>query len=209
MKLTILGGTGRTGRVLIEQSLAAGHDVTAFTRTPWRLGIEHAKLAPIHWNMDEADKAVDALAGSDAVLSVMGPVANVPGFAVSRSMELIITAMQKHAVRRLIVTAGAGVRDPSDTPKRADRLMSVALRLSARHVVADMRRLVEIVRASDRDWTIIRVPRLTDEPRQGRMIVGYVGRDMGITLSRADLAAFLLKQIGDKTYLHKAPMISN
>jgi putative NADH-flavin reductase len=209
MKLTILGGTGRTGRILIEQALAAGYDVTAFTRTPWRLGIEHAKLSPIHWHIDEADKSVDALAGSVAVFSVMGPVNNVPGFAVSRSLELIIAAMQKHAVRRLIVTAGAGVRDPSDTPKQADRLKGVALRLAARHVVADMRRLVEIVRSSDRDWTIIRVPSLTDEPRQGRMIVGYVGRDMGVSLSRADLAAFLLKQIGDDTYLRKAPMISN
>jgi uncharacterized protein YbjT (DUF2867 family) len=209
MKLTILGGTGRTGRILIEQALAAGHEVTAFTRTPWRLGIEHAKLSPIHWNINEADKSVDALAGSVAVFSVMGPVNNVPGFAVSRSLELIIAAMQKHAVRRLIVTAGAGVRDPSDTPKRADQLMGMALRLAAPHVLADMRRLVEVVRSSDRAWTIIRVPKLTDEPRQGRMIVGYVGRDMGVTLSRADLAAFLLKQIGDDTYLHKAPMISN
>jgi len=118
-------------------------------------------------------------------------------------------AMRQHNVKRLIVTAGAGVRDPSDTPKRADRLLSVALRVAARHVVADMQRLVDVVRGSDRDWTVIRVPRLTDEPRQGRMIVGYVGRDMGKTLSRADLSAFLLKQIDDQTYLRKSPMISN
>jgi putative NADH-flavin reductase len=209
MKLSILGGTGRTGRILIEQALAADYEVTAFTRAPWRLGIENAKLRPVHWNMEEAERAVDALAGSRAVISVMGPVSNVPGLAVSRSMELIIAAMQERSVRRLIATAGAGVRDPSDTPKRADRLMSLALRVAARHVVDDMKRLVDVVRASDLDWTIIRVPRLTDEPRQGRTIVGYVGRDMGLTLSRADLAGFLLKQIADDTYLRKAPMLSN
>jgi putative NADH-flavin reductase len=209
MKLAIFGGTGRTGRILIEQALAAGNEVTAFTRTPWRLGIKNAKLSPVHWNLPEAEKVLAALAGSAAVFSVMGPVSNEPGFAVSQSMERVIAAMQQHGVRRLIVTAGAGVRDPSDTPKRSDLLMGIALRLAARNVVADMKRLVEVVRASDRDWTVIRVPRLTDEPRQGRMIVGYVGRDIGTTLSRADLAAFLLNQIDDHAYLRKAPLISN
>lgn len=50
---------------------------------------------------------------------------------------------------------------------------------------------------------------LDDAPRTGRLDVGYVNKDMGMRLSRADLAEFMLKQLSDTTYLRQAPAISN
>lgn len=65
------------------------------------------------------------------------------------------------------------------------------------------------VRASDLDWTVVRVPMLTDEPQTGKIQVGYVGKGMGARISRADMADFILRQVNDNTYLRKAPAISN
>jgi putative NADH-flavin reductase len=209
MKLVIFGANGRTGKLLVEQALAASHAVTAFARMPWRLGIAHAGLTIVQWDPQDAAAIAEAVAGSDAVLSVMGPTRNVPDLAVSQGMERVIAAMKVHAVRRLIVSAGAGVSDPSDMRALLHKVSGAIALLRARHVYADMKRVVELVRASGLEWTIVRVPRLTDQPRQGRLRIGYVGRDMGTTLARADLAAFLLKQLDDQTYLRKAPMISN
>ena len=87
--------------------------------------------------------------------------------------------------------------------------MNVLLKLAAGNVYEDMRRTVELVRASGLDWTVVRVPRLTEDPPTGAVKVGYVGKGMGVRLSRSDMAEFMLKQAADKTYVCKAPAISN
>ena len=63
---------------------------------------------------------------------------------------------------------------------------------------------------SDTNWNIVRVSMLNNKPRMGKIKAGYLGRkQVGMDLSRADLAAFLLEQVRDKTYLRQAPAISN
>jgi NAD(P)H-binding len=66
------------------------------------------------------------------------------------------------------------------------------------------------VRASDTDWTIVRVSMLNNNPASGRIRAGYLGKkQVGTNLSRADLAAFLLGQVQDATWSRQAPAISN
>jgi hypothetical protein len=72
-----------------------------------------------------------------------------------------------------------------------------------------MARTVDLVRASQLDWTVVRVPRLTDEPPRGDIRVGYVVKGAGIRVSRADLAAFMLRQLDDESFIRRAPAISN
>lgn len=209
MKLAILGGTGRTGLALVEQALAAGHTVTALARNPAKLALRHERLRVIQGDVTDAECVARVVAGADAVLSVLGPASNAPVFAISRGMAHVLAAMQRHAVRRLVVSAGAGVRDPQDAPGLVDRGMGVLLKLVARNVYADMRRTVDLVRASDRDWTVVRVPMLVDGPRTGRVQAGYVGKGMGMRITRADLAEFMLRAAEDGQYLRQAPAISN
>ena len=68
---------------------------------------------------------------------------------------------------------------------------------------------VELVRSSDLDWTVVRLPMLTDDPAKGNVKVAWVGKGMGSRISRADIASFLVSQVGDKTYLRQSPAISN
>ncbi|TMD53495.1 MAG: hypothetical protein E6I85_08270 [Chloroflexi bacterium] len=44
MKLVVLGATGRTGRLVVEQALAAGHTVTALVRSPEKLATSSSNL---------------------------------------------------------------------------------------------------------------------------------------------------------------------
>lgn len=211
MKVAVFGATGRAGRHVVRQALDAGHEVVAFARTPANLGITHERLRVVQADIQDAAKVGEAVAGADAVISVLGPTHNRPEMTVSKGIEHILAAMQAHGVRRLIASAGAGVGDPNDRPTLMHRLITLALRLSARNVVADMERAVQLIRASDRDWTIVRVPMLTDEPAKGSVRAGYVGQGTGPRLSRADMAAFMLAQLelGASNYLRQAPTISN
>ena len=144
----------------------------------------------------------------DALISVLGPSNNKPEFTISRGMDSILSAMKQENVRRIIISPGADVREPQDKPKLIDRFFGLLLNVLSKNVVADMRQVVHKVQASDRDWTVVPVPMLIDQPAQGTLIVGYVG-DIHSRISRADMAAFMLKQLKDNRYLKKAPAISN
>lgn len=88
----------------------------AFVRTPSKLDLKHAQLEIVRGDVQDADAVGRAVEGVDAVLSALGPTSNKPEPQVTRGTRHIATAMGLHGVRRLIITAGAGVGDPDDRP---------------------------------------------------------------------------------------------
>ena len=69
----------------------------------------------------------------------------------------------------------------------------------------------DAVRTSDLDWTLVRLPMLTDKPSTPPAVAGHIG-DPGVrlfSLSRNVLADFLGDQLVDQTWLHQSPVISN
>lgn len=209
MKLAIFGATGKTGRHLVEQALAKGHIVTALARNPDKLVLGHDRLKVVQGDIRDADKVAQTVAGADAVISVLGPTSNKEEMSVSQGVDNILAAMRQHGVRRLIQSAGAGVRDPQDQPTLVHAFFGGLVRLLSPNVVADMEQVVDKVRGSRLDWTVVRVPMLTEDAGTGNVRVGYVGKDIGPRLARPDLADYLLKQLEEPTYVGKAPAISN
>lgn len=213
MRVTVFGATGKTGKLVVARLLAAGHDVVALARTPSKLDFPSAagaqKLTIVQGDVLDAAAVERAVTGADAVISVLGPPSNAAEFVVTRGMQNILAAMQKQNIRRLVMSTGAGVGDTGDEPKWMDKLIVALLKLVSKNVLEDMVRAVALVRASDRDWTIVRVPMLTDEPPRASVRAGAVGKDIGTRLGRADLAAFLASQLESKTFLRRAPAISS
>lgn len=207
--VTIFGGTGKTGRHLVEGALAGGHHVTVLVRTPSKLTIDHEHLRVVDGDVQDHAAVSEAVAGADAVLSVLGPTQNTPDYQVSRGTAHILEAMRAHDVSRIVIAAGAGVGGEGDEPKLFNHLISFVLKLAARHVLKDMTRTVHAVRESDLDWTVVRVPMLTDDPPKGTLRVGRVGVNTGPRIARADLARFMLEQLGDPTHLRSSPVISS
>jgi putative NADH-flavin reductase len=208
MKLAIFGGTGKTGQHLVQQALDAGHEVYALARTPSKLDIQNPNLHVIQGGVLDMGPVEQVIQNADAVASVLGPSSNKPEFTISKGMDNIIAAMKKHNVERIVISAGAGVRDPNDKPQVIDRVAGLLLNVVSKNVVADMKQVVEKVRSSGLDWTIVRVPMLTDEPAKGTFKVGYVG-DISPRISREDMATFILKQVEQEEWVQKAPAISN
>lgn len=147
-------------------------------------------------------------AGSEAVLSGLGPVRGGRKDVMEVAAKTLIGVMKKTGVRRLITLTGAGVAQPGDEPKAFNHLMSFLLGVFAKEVQLDSTRHVEAVRASGLDWTIVRVPMLGNGPRIGQYRVGMVGLNSGARINRADVADFMLKQLGDPAHIGKAPVVS-
>lgn len=208
MKIVVFGATGGTGKQVVKQALEAGHQVTAFVRSPSKLDIEHANLTVFQGDVINAEKVEQAIAGQEAVISTLGPSRPPVPNMMETAAKNIIMAMNKHGLKRLVSTTGAGVRDPRDQPKLFDKFMKALLTLMARNVLHDSEANVNTIRASDLDWTIVRFPRLNEGPHTGEYRVGYIGKDSGSQISRADGADFILEELSKGEYLHKAPIVS-
>ena len=207
--VAIFGATGRAGKHLVQQALERGYCVRALARDPGKLAMQNERLLVIQGSLSDMARVEQVVAGADAVLSVLGPTSNEPTFEISQGTTTIIKAMKQHGVKRLIISAGAGVGDPGDAPKLFNKLIGMALKATARNVYEDMLKTVALARESGLEWTVVRVPRLTDAPPTGHVRVGMVGKGTGANLSRADMAEFMLKQVDDLQHLRKAPVISN
>lgn len=209
MRISIFGGTGPTGLLLVEQALAQGHEVVAYARTPSKLP-QHERLSVVEGQLDDADKVAAAIAGSEAVLSLLGPgtkAAEVPPLVTGT--RNIVAAMDQHGVRRLVATGTPSMSDPEDGK---DWKIGLLVKMISRFQPVAYDAIVtigRIVRESGLDWTLVRLPFLSNGPRTGQVNAHRVGEKGGLRLSRANAAAFVLGQVTDTTYLHKAPVITD
>jgi putative NADH-flavin reductase len=209
MKIIIFGATGRTGLPLVTQALEAGHNVTAFVRNPNKIQISHAKLQIVQGDLYDAASIETAIAGHDAVLSALGPIPGGQKDVMRVAFTNIIAAMQKTEVKRLISLTGAGVAQPGDEPKPINKFIGMMLNLISKDTIIDSSEHAQLVRASDLDWTIVRVPMLTDAARTSNIRVGMVGINDGMRIARSDVATFMLKVLEDGSHVREAPVISS
>jgi putative NADH-flavin reductase len=199
MRLTIFGASGRTGRQLVEQALAGGHQVKAVVRDPARLAVAaHPALQVITADIMDPASILQAVTGADAVLTAAGPRGAGPTTVITDSVRSIAAAMRKAGTRRLLVLSGSIAADGGEGFVLRYALKPLARRTFLRHVCADMRRAEAEIAGTELDWTIVRPPALTNGPATGKYRTA-AQRDLprGFRLSRADLAACMLSLIGD------------
>lgn len=210
MRIAVFGATGGTGKQLIEQALEAGYEVVAYARNPSKLDIRHEHLKVVQGELAEGPLIEGAVSGADAVISVLGPRGGSKERPVTQGMKNIIASMKRQGVRRLVVSSTLSARDPNDRSDFKTQTMIGLVRFTMRDAYEDIVSAAEAVRNSDLDWTIVRLSILNNNVKSGRVRAGYVGtNEVGTSISRADVADFMLKQVGDAKYIRQAPAISN
>jgi len=207
MKLVIFGATGTVGRHLVDQALALEHDVRAFARNPDNLEINHPNLSLIAGDVLDQTSVNAAVFGADAVLITLGSP-KLTGKLRSTGTRNIVQAMEKHGVKRLIcqTTLGAG-----DSYANLDFFWKYLMfGMLLRFVMNDHNVQETIVRKSSLDWIIARPAAFKDGPASGTYKHGFPSnnREISLTISRADVADFMLKQLTNDHYLKQAAGIS-
>ncbi|MEN3310022.1 MAG: hypothetical protein V7603_6224 [Micromonosporaceae bacterium] len=200
MRLTIVAATGGIGRHLVDQAVAAGHDVTAVARNPRNLP---ARVRVVTADLADPDPAVlaAAVAGADAVLSGLGPrKPRSEAGITSRGTRAIVATMQATQVRRIVVVSAAPV-GPGPDPGDGFFMRHFGSRLARamyRDHYADLALTEEILRESGLDWTVSRPPQLTDKPLTGSYRIAY-GRNIrgGWSVPRADVAHHMLRVLDE------------
>jgi len=211
MKIVIFGANGATGRLLTGQALAAGHDVAAVTRRPADFPITHQRLTVLSADAHNAQSVGQAVKPADVVLSAVGVPYTRNGVNVySDGVRNITQAMSQHGVKRLVVVSSSATYPHHHAA--GGFLMNHVIQplvtaTIGRTTYADMRRMEELVRASDLEWTIVRPSGLFDAAVVTKYEL-HEDQAPGIFTSRADLAACLLEEATDRQFVHRAVAVT-
>ncbi|MFD1936821.1 MULTISPECIES: NAD(P)-dependent oxidoreductase [Nonomuraea] len=206
----VFGATGGTGRQVVEQAVTAGHDVTVLARDPARVSardqvtvIGGDVLTPETWHV--------AVAGQEAVLSCLGSTdRRHPTTVYSAGTANILAAMRDGGVSRLLCLSSAGLEIAPGTPLGQRLVTRYVIQRLYRHGYADMTRMERVVAAArDLYWTIVRAPMLTDGPVTGDYRTAENAHlAKARSISRADLAHYLLTHVADEASRHAVVEIS-
>jgi putative NADH-flavin reductase len=227
MRVVILGGTGPSGILLIQEALAANHTVIVYARNPAKLPShlqaraqqQPADLTIVKGELEDAQQLDSAFTSGggggvvDAVLSALGPTfGNPSGTPIARGYAAVLAAMRRAGVRRLIVLGTTSIKDAKDGRSVIYAAMVAAVAFGARSAYRDIVAVGEAIRACDDiDWTIVRVPVLKNE--ENRVVkAGYVGDDAAgaaYTLSRLGFAVFVVQELEKGEWIKKAPLITS
>lgn len=202
MRLVVFGATGGTGQQIVTQALAHGHAVTAFVRQPEAVTTQHANLTVVQGDIADAAAVAAAVAGHEVVLSALGTRGGPSGLV--EGTRNILEVMKAHGIRRSLWVGSFGVGDSLKNMSWVAQ--TVIVKGFLRQSIEEKEVQEGVIRELGQDWIIARPGGLTDGPLTGnyRCVIGpqeKVGRP---TISRADVADFLLKNLTDTRYVCQA-----
>jgi putative NADH-flavin reductase len=209
--LLVIGASQGIGLETVKCALAGGHDVRAFARGAAGIAIDDAKLTKITGDALDAAAVGAAVAGADAVIQALGApktaLAVVAGTTLfSKATRILIDAMRAAGVRRLVAVTGMGAGDSRGHGGFLyDALM---FPLVLKRIYDDKDVEEQLVRASGLEWTIARPGLLTGGTATGRMRVLADRKDWQAgSVTRADVAQFLVREAFERRYVSKTPLL--
>jgi uncharacterized protein YbjT (DUF2867 family) len=210
MLVTVLGANGPTGRLLCKRLVYAGHQVRALTRHPDDGGLSGLDITVIGGDATREADLRRAFKGVGAVVSVLGtPYSKDPISLYSDSARAVTSYMAAQGIPRLVVTSSSvlsGWQDPAMSWFERTVLVRM-LESMGRTLYDDMRRMEEIVSASDLDWTIMRPLGLADMDASTKWAIAE-DHIAGKQTARRDLAAAIVDQLSRTDYFRKTAAVA-
>jgi putative NADH-flavin reductase len=202
MKVAIIGATGKAGQYLLKELLPLGYQLKTLLRRPFPFSVNPSVEVIIG---DAADPATMKLllADCDVLISTIGQLKDEPLISALSTENILLTG-----IKRYIYIAGFTIDVPGDHKSTHNQEMSDFMRRSFPEIVADKQRAFELLAASDIDWTLVRLPFIRQTDDRSDLAVNLEDCP-GDHINTADLAAFLVQQITDRTYIRKAPFIAS
>jgi len=211
MKLLVIGASRGIGLEVVKQALARGYEVRAFARSADGIRLSNPRLEKRNGDALNVSVISSAVTGVDAVILTLGLRAG-PGMVLgpvdlfSRATRIVVDAMKNAGVKRLLCVTGFGA---GDSRAKLGPLQAIVFQLLLGRAYENKDAQEIIVRRSGLDWIIARPVILTNGPKTGRYRVLCDPKDWRSgTISRADVADFLVKQAPEPAYLGKTPVLT-
>ena len=210
MRVLIIGASKGIGLETTRQAFDAGHHVRALARSASGIAISNPNLEKVRGDALKTEDVETALGGVDVVIQTLGIGFGDmfgPVHLFSDATRVLIAAMKRSGLKRLICVTGFGAGDSRESISCLQRL---PFQIVFGRAYEDKSLQERLIQDSGLDWTIARPGVLTGGPRTGRYkILSEASQWRNGIISRSDVAEFLVRQIGDQTYVRQTPVLVN
>jgi len=215
LDIVIYGATGEVGSHVVQEALDRGHRVTAVSRRPEQVEMQHDKLSVVKGDLLDNASVTETVAGQDVViLSVRGvigdsgsPESALQFIAAENLVDVLFR--QQHRAPRLIHVGGSGSLEVEPGVMFAAKLPKILLPKKLEVEILGQILALEFYRkVDDVKWTYVTPPKkFTNGPRTGVFRIGgnrALQDDRGRTrVSRADFAVALIDEAEQAKHVRK------
>jgi uncharacterized protein YbjT (DUF2867 family) len=216
MKVLVIGATGGSGRAVVDELLAQGHEVTAFARRRDAFSDAVRKPRIVTGDATRMEDVEHAVRGQDGVIVTLGITENAalvrlrgtsrtPLTVRSVGTRNVIVAMRKLGVRKLVVQTTYGV---GDTRGRLPLMWKLMFSLLLGPQIADTEVQEREVRESGLDWVLAQPVALTDEIDDGSAFASITGEAPAMKVSRRRVGRFLAQAAISSQYVGRSVALS-
>ena len=213
MRVSFLGASGRSGRVILKRLLDRKHKVKALVRDPSKIKefFCYENLEVLQGDACSKHDLDKLIRGTDAVLSTLGHSHDSPKYLQRDSINIVIKLMKKYNVNRIIVLTGAGVFLPKDKPNLTDNILLKIISFFDKYRVKDAEAMTEIIMRTQLNWTIVRTYLQHNfNIKNGNINVGYLGdKKLKLHCSRSKISDFITSALEGDLYSKDYPTISD
>lgn len=209
IKIAIIGGTGKSGKYLVNQLVNQGFQLKILLRNPDNFQLKSSLIEVIKGEVTNFSSIHSLIEDCQAVISTLGlgiPASEPTIF--SQSTINVVKAMNECNVHRYIVTTGLNVDTPFDKKSYKTLFGTDWMKKTFPISTTDRQLEYDILVNSNIDWTLVRLPLIeqTDERNQVNVDLEDCPGDK---ISATDLAFCLIEQLSSKAFIKKSPFLSN
>jgi putative NADH-flavin reductase len=206
-KIAILGGTGKSGKYLVQHLLSQGHRLKLLLRNPQTFLLDNPQIEVVTGDAREYESIKSLLEGCQAVISTLGqPRGESPIF--SEATRNVIRAMAHWKIDRYIVTTGLNVDTPHDRKSEPTQRATDWMKIHYPITTADKQVEYSLLQSSSINWTLVRLP-MIEQTEESRLTSVSLEDCLGTSISTSDLAHFLVDSLANTIYFKKAPFLAN
>ena len=205
MKIAVIAANGRSGKIFVEQALAAGHSIRAGVYMGYNL-TPHPELLVVECDATKSSDLESLVKDQDAVVSFIGHIKGSPPHVQTDAMRTLKSVMEQENISRIVSLTGTGVRFPGDKITLIDRILNTSIRIIDPARIQDGKDHVNLLQQSGLDWTVLRVLKLQNTKPSPFKLTPHGPTKWFV--SREDVAAAALQVLEENSFTKQAPILS-
>ncbi|WP_241265074.1 NAD(P)-dependent oxidoreductase [Algoriphagus aestuariicola] len=206
-RIALLGGGGRTGKLVLYHLINQGYQVKCLLRNPQKYQIESPLIEVVEGDALNPVAVKTLIQGCQSVISTVGQRKDEPLVASQATLN-ILEAMAELKIKRYVLLAGLNVDTPFDNKGPETVAATEWMKMTYPAIHADRQKTYSILSNSDVDWTLVRVPFIEFTETEGETVIS-LDDCLGSKISAGCIASFVVKLLTDNNYIKMSPFIAN
>ena len=192
IRIAVVGATGPTGQLVVQQAIEQGHRVAVYARRPNAVP-PHSLLTVLGGELDDLQAFAQAITGCDVLICTLGSRSWRERDFMTLHLPMVTRAMQTAGVKRLVLMSALG---GGDVPAKTRGLQRLVYKFLSRVIFSDRTTSETDLAATGLVWSAVYPGFLETAPVTQKFVTApldQVRKVKGGRIPRAAVASVLLE----------------